>query len=422
MFSPNTWKNKRKVILSVILVIILILNIIVGAFLYLDIQVIKIPEISAEIEIIEINSEETIIQTTLSLVNPNQFSLTIEDLEVVTKTPDETIIMYMVIDGGEIAPNKNKTYTSRDSVTFDGEIPESLVTKLTGTVGVNFLGFLKKTLPIVFYVKTKLGDVVNNIAMPNVYIEGDFGEISTEGINFTTTIHMENPNSFDLKIEKLSITLETENGSHVGEFDLELGSIAAKSTKTFNGEGRILIVALNSKTLNIYLNASAGVMISGITESLEFSTKAEINIPHIEDIFTPNTPTEAYIDADLKITRQGFLNWGFTSYITLELINPNKIDFIVTDIEFFIFRIDDEQKTLIGDCCVSKAELEAENTTYIPAEIYLPKTSLFRGTRIFLPELPDGLLIVVRANITITGLDQAIWIGVSGYQDLHIFL
>jgi LEA14-like dessication related protein len=421
MNPSSLWKNNGKLTITLILVILIIINIIVGAFLFVDIQVLKIPEITAEIDIIEMNSEETIIQTTLNLENPNQFSLTIKDLRVVTKTPEGIEIMNIFIEGGEIAANKNKTYTSIDKIAFEEEIPETLDTKLTGIVGGNFLGFLKKTLPIVLHIKTNLRETVKNISAPIVFIKGDFGEITTQGLNFTTTIEIENTNSFDLNIKTLSIVIETENGSRVGEFDTDGGRIAANSKSIFHGEGKILIVALNAKTLYITLDASAGLSISGVTESLNFSSQAEITIPQIEDIFTPETPTEAYIDADLRISRQGFLSWGFTSYITLEVINPNKIGLRVTDIEFFIFRIDSGEKTLIGNCSVTEAEVDPENSTFIPAEIFLPRTSLFRGQRIFLPDLPDGLLVVVRANATLPGLDQGLWVGVSGYQDLHIF-
>ena len=137
--------------------------------------------------------------------------------------------------------------------------------------------------------------------------------------------------------------------------------------------------------------------------------------------FSSDTPTVAFIDADMKLTRQGVLDWGFMSYMTLEMRNPNKIGLIAKDIIFSIYRVDNGEETLIGDCTVNETEVGPENTTFIHAQIYLPRRSLFRGQRIFLPEHPDGLLVVVEANVTIPGLDQAFWIGVSGYQDMHLF-
>ena len=413
--------SKGKIIFSLIIATIIIINIVAGALIFLDIRVMKSPEVTIELDLIEINSNEAILQTTLSIENPNQFGLIIKDLEAVTKTNNGAEIMHIVLEGGEIAPNKNKTYTSTDHITFDGEIPETLTTKLTGIVGFRFLGVIKKTLPITVNMITSLGDVVKNIDIPILHIKGDFGEITNEGINFTTEIGIENPNSFDLQIGDISITLKTETGELIEDFAIKGDMIAAKSSTTLNGEGRISIEALNAKTLFVTLSTTAGVIIAGITEFIDFSTGVEIAIPHVEDIFPSDTPTVAFIDADMRLTRQGILNWGFTSYMALELRNPNKIGLIAKDIIFSIYRIDDGEKTLIGDCTVNDTEVGSENTTFIPAQIYLPRRSLFRGQRIFLPELPDGLLVVVEANVTIPGLDQAFWIGVSGYQDMHLF-
>ncbi len=413
--------SRGKIAFSLIIATIIIINIVAGALIFLDIRVIKSPEVTIELDLIEINSNEAILQTTLSIKNPNQFVLIIKDIEAVTKTNNGAEIMHMLLKGGEIAPNNNKTYTSTDHVTFDGEIPETLTTKLTGIVGFRFLGIIKKTLPIAVNMITSLGDVVKNIAIPILHIKGDFGEITNEGINFTTEIGIENPNSFDMQIQDVSITIQSEAEGIVGEFVMAGDMIAAKSSTTLNGEGKILIEILNSKTLIVNISTSVGVMIAGINEFIDFTTEVEISIPQLNDIFTSSLPTEAYIDADMKLVRLGILNWGFMSYMELELINPNKIGLIIKDVVFSIYRIDDESETLIGDCVVNESEVKPENITIIPAEIFLPLKSLLKGQRFILPKLPEGILVVVRGNITIPGLDQAVWIGVSGYQDMHPF-
>ena len=74
-------------------------------------------------------------------------------------------------------------------------------------------------------------------------------------------------------------------------------------------------------------------------------TEAQIKIPPLEDIFSMDSPTEALINADLKLTRWGVLSWGFTSYMILEIINPNKIALVARDIVFSIYRVDNEEET-----------------------------------------------------------------------------
>ncbi len=414
-------RSKRKIAFSLIIAAIITINIIVGALIFLDIRVIEAPEVTIEVDLLEINSNEAVIQTTLSIANPNKFGLIIKDFEAITKTHDGGEIMHMVLEGGEIAPDKNKTYTSTDYITFDGDIPETLTTEVTGIVGLRFLGLIKKTLPVKLNVITSLGGVIKSMAIPIFHVKGDFGEITNEGINFTTEIGIENPNSFDMQIQDVSITIQSEAEDIVGEFVMAGDMIAAKSSTTLNGEGKILIKALNSKTLIVNISTSLVVMIAGINEFIDFTTEVEISIPQLNDIFTSSLPTEAYIDADMKLVRLGILNWGFMSYMELEMINPNKIGLILTDVVFSIYKIDDGIETLIGDCSVNESEVEPENITIIHAEIFLPLKSLLKGQRSIFPKLPEGTLVVVRGNITIPGLDQSVWIGVSGYQDLHMF-
>ncbi len=418
---PKTNKSKRKIAFSLIIAAIITINIIAGALIFLDIRIIKTPEVTIEIDLLEINSNEAVVQTTLSIANPNKFGLIIKDFEAITKTPDDGKIMHMVLDGGEIAADTNKTFSSTDYITFDGEIPQTLTTEVKGIVGLRFLGIIKKTLPVKLSVITSLGDVIKSMAIPIFHIKGEFGEITNDGLNFSTEIDIENPNSFDMQIQDVSITIQSEEKDIVGEFVMAGDLIAEKSSTTLNGEGKILLEILNSKTLIVNISTSVGVMIAGINEFIDFSTEAEISIPQINDIFTYSLPTEAFINADMKLVRLGILNWGFISYMELEIKNPNKIGLILKNVVFSIYRIDDGNETLIGDCSANESEVKPEDITIIPAEIFLPLKSLLKGKRFILPQLPEGVLVVVRGNITIPGLDQAVWIGVSGYQDMHPF-
>ncbi|MCK5458725.1 MAG: hypothetical protein KAI20_02445, partial [Thermoplasmatales archaeon] len=215
---PKLHKSKRKIAFSLIIAAIITINIIAGALIFLDIRVIEAPEVTIEIDLLEINSNEAVIQTTLSIANPNKFGLIIKDFEAITKTHDGGEIMHMVLEGGEIAPDKNKTYTSTDYITFDGDIPETLTTEVTGIVGLRFLGLIKKTLPVKLNVITTLGNVIKSMTIPIFHIKGSFGEITNDGLNFSTVIDIGNPNSFDMQIQDISIIIQSEAGDIIGEF------------------------------------------------------------------------------------------------------------------------------------------------------------------------------------------------------------
>jgi len=73
-----------KKILVIILVAATILNIVVGAFLFLDIQQMELPEMTLSLEILTITSEEALLQATLSIDNPNSFSILLTNLTMIT--------------------------------------------------------------------------------------------------------------------------------------------------------------------------------------------------------------------------------------------------------------------------------------------------------------------------------------------------
>ncbi len=413
--SSKPVRGKLRIGFIILIVIMLLINIIFGAFIFLDLRVLESPETTIHIELIEVNSEEVVIYQNIEIYNPNSYELFVENFKVITNTENGDEIARIIIEGGSIPSKERRNFSSNEIIAFQGEAQSILTSKITGTIGVKFLGLIKKTLPLSVNIITSASEVINEIDIPVVHVWGDFGEITTERINFTGTIEVYNPNSFEMFIEDLYAVVETETGENVGSLEVEGGTIPAKSSKSFIGEGSVLIIALNAETLTINIDSTAGVKIAGITKSISYSINTHLNIPKIEDIINLNTPTDAIIKSDLRAT----LN-GFVSDITLEIKNPNKIAILAKDIVISIFRIDNEESELIDGCSIEGGKAEPGEDLVLTARIPLSFRKLVysRGKGF----LPDALLIMVRANITIPGLDQHIWVGVSGYQDIHPFL
>ena len=412
--SSDSCKSKMRLVFTLLVVVILIINIIASVFIFLDIRVMEMPETTIKVDLIEINSEEIIIHHSIEIYNPNQFEIIVDNFEVVANTIYGDEIARLKIGGGRIPSQTNRTFESSDRIAFKDQGYNTITSKITGTVGVKFLGLIKKTLPVAVNIITSVGDVIHDISAPIVHIETDFGKITLEGINFTGTIDIYNPNPFDMYVEDFSIEIETETGEIVGNLDVTEGIIPAKSSFDLIGKGRILIEALNAKTLSVNMSGVAGVKIAGINKSIPFSIDAHLNIPRLEDILSSDTPTEAIIISDMKATLRGFI-----SNMTLEINNPNEIGLIARDITFLIYRVDKDEKKLVGESIIEEAEMGPENTSNISTQILLPYSKLLFSRRKGF--LPDALLVIVRANITTPGLDAHIWIGVSGYQDLRPF-
>ncbi|HUS99802.1 MAG TPA: hypothetical protein VMY59_05725 [Candidatus Thermoplasmatota archaeon] len=132
-----------KKLIVLILVSATILNIVAGAFIFLDIQIMNVPETNLTIELINITADEAILQTTLRVNNQNSFSIYLQNLTMVTVTDRGDVINNLSIKGGETKAHENKTFTATTSIRFNGSLPDQLTSRITGTFGTMFFGIMK---------------------------------------------------------------------------------------------------------------------------------------------------------------------------------------------------------------------------------------------------------------------------------------
>lgn len=389
----------------------IIINLIVAALLFLDIRMFQAPETTISIDIIEINSEEAILQTTIDVNNRNTFGVITKNLEVVTTTPDGVGVSKVMIEGGEIPPNENRTFTATATIAFDGHSPKLLTTRLTGNIGVN-IGFIQKTIPIAINIVSSVEDVIKELAPPVVHLEADFGEITQESINVTGVIDVYNPNTFDIFIEDITAFITTETGKKVGNLNVTSGVITAKSSKELDSNGTILIDALNAKILFVNISGAAGAKVAGINKSLQFSVEAQIKVPDL-GMFLSDLSTDAVISGDYRLSINGLIDTTI-----FEVYNPNKISLLAENITVGMYRIDNDEEQLIAECSLGGGIIKAENVTTFRGELTIPYHKLLpiRAGRL----IPDWLKIIVRANLSIPGINYSIRVGVIGYQDFRL--
>jgi LEA14-like dessication related protein len=404
----------KKRIIKIIIVIITIINIIAASFIFFDIQLLQAPETTININIIEINSEEAIIYAKIDVNNPNSFEIIIKDFESVTTIPDGTQIAYMKIEGGNIPPNEKKTFDETFNINFNGHSPELLNTRLTGTVGMK-TGFIQKTIRLAMNVVTSMENVIKQLAPPMINIEVDFEDITPKKINITTKINAYNPNTFNMIIENMSILMTTETGENVGEMNFPKVKLKAKENININSSGSLHIEALNAEALTMNLTSPVTMDIAGFCKTLPLSIDVKINSPDLKSLLSSNLPTEAVIRGDYYASI-----WGIIDDITLETRNPNNIDLIAKDITVHIYRIDSNTKRLIATGDIEGGILKAKANTILKGEVIIPYHKLFippPGGKF----IPDWLEVELRANITIQGLKNYIWVGTIAYSDLYIF-
>jgi LEA14-like dessication related protein len=399
-----------KKLLVIILVSATILNIVAGAFIFLDIQTMNVPETTLTLELINITADEAVLQITLSVNNQNSFSIFLQNLTMITVTDNGEVINHLFIEGGETKAHENRTYTATASIRFNGSIPNQLTSRITGAFGILFLGMIKKTFPLKLSMVTSLNNIIKQFTLPQIHLAADFSEITQDGVNLTGIIEITNPNSIDIAIENLSANVETETGIQVGTVTIQGKTIPAKTSQQLTGSGWLLLKALDAETLRMTLNGDIIVLVAGIRKSMNLSIDADIVPPRLEQLLS-DLPTDASLTGKYRYTLRG----GLHDQIIFEIKNPNKLTFLATDITVKIYRIDRNKTRLISNGTLVDGIITPQNTTILQGDMFIPLSQLWPrfGERL----IPDRLQVILRANITIQGLNQTIWIGMIGYQD-----
>jgi len=402
----------RKKIFVILVVVITLINAVSALYIFINIQMLKTPNITFKMEIVEINSNEMIIHSTLDVDNPNNFEMITKNIALVTMTSDGTEVGNMYIEGGVIASNGNRTYNDTYCMNFKSHIPERLNTMISGAVGTRFC-FLELTIPLSVNVVTVIDDIVENFVPPETNIQVDFDDITQRKINITITVEMFNSNSFDIEIDDLSFVIQNETGGIVGEITIPGTRLLTNTTTDFKGHGSVIIEILNSEKTIIDMNSEITAFIAGFEKVLPFNVKTTINSPDLKSILPGSTPTFAIIRGDF---RAGI--FGLIDEETLEVVNPNNIEFIVKDITLSIARIDRNTKRIVASGEIKDGIIKPNGTTVLKGSMIIPYRKLFippLGGRI----IPNWLEIILKANVTIQGLDDYFWVGLKAYQDFH---
>jgi LEA14-like dessication related protein len=418
--QSSSHTSKKMMVFTIFVVLFFLLNIVLLGFIFVDIKVVSSPEIVLELELLDINADELLMMTTLSIENTNQFDFIIKDLQISTKTETNHQINIIQIDGGTITSHSNETFSQTTPVMFNDDIPSMLTTDITGTIGVNIFGLITKTIPLQMTMITHLGDSIDSIDLPEISMTADFYEISNDGVGFLVDLDIDNPNTFDFDLKDISIQLKTEAGEIIKDILIKGTFIQGQQTYSLQLDESLPLTTLNAEKIIASIDTSIGIHLAGIKKYMDVSTQAEIGIPHLHDIFSGDAPTVAFIDGDMKLVRGGFFTWGFKSIMSLEITNPNPLDLYADNVSFLVYGDYKGTHILIANVTVTQVTIQKENITIVPTELYIPLKTILYATQGLIPKMPDGLIVVVEANVTLPGLNDYLWIGVGGYQDLKI--
>ena len=405
----------KKTLVAILIVVLLILNIVGAALIYTNIQVLKFPETTLRIDLVEVNAEEAILHHDLRIHNPNPFDLILRDLRITATTSDGMQAANLTVDGGTIPAGANRSYSSDDVITLKGNLSGILTSKVTGVAGVNILGIITKTIPLEITVLTSLNDILEKITMPTMTVHATVKDITSEGIILATTIDVANPNMFNLSVHTITMNAVTDTGKSEGNFTIAGAEIPAGQTVTLSGQGTILFDAFNAKYLLLTISTEIGAAIAGYTKTLPFASTVNVTIPPLENYFTKDKPIDLNLLVDFHLQAK-----GIHGDVTVSMNNPTIMPIDAKDIVIDYYRIDKGVKTFLIHTNITGGPFPPHAITNYTGGFLIPYKLLIKPL-VYKHVLPDALYALLRVNFTVFGVNSTFWVGIGSDVDLRFF-
>jgi len=405
----------QKTVVAILIVVLVVNSLVFVALIYTNIQVLKFPETTLRIDLVEINSEEAILHHDLQIHNPNPFDLILSNLRIQATTSDGVQVANLIVNGGTIPAGANRSYSSDDIISLNGNLSGILTSTVTGIAGVNILGIINKTIPMEITVLTSLNDILEKLALPTITVHADISNITSDAIIMTASIDVSNPNTFNITVQTITLNATTETGLSEGSFTIAGATLPAGQTVTLHGQGAIKFDAFNWKHLILTINAQIGATIAGYTKTLPLSSTVDVTIPPLEDYLTKEHPADLALLVDFRIQRG-----GIHGDVTISLDNPTVIPLYATDIHIDYYRVDNGRKTFLIQSNITGGPFPPHSITNYTGELFLPFKLLIKPLK-YKTFLPDALFARLNVNFTIFGVNTTVWVGIGSDIDLRFF-
>ena len=399
--------------IKILLVLLIIFNIFFASVLIIDIQFFESPNIIASIDVLDVNSEEIIINTNIEISNPNNFDLMVSDLEVESKTDSESKVGVIKIKGGNVPSNGKKLFNSQDKLSFKDDDFKILKNRVNARVGVNILGIIKKTIPMRLTIVASVDKLFEKLDQPIIKINSYFDDVNVDGLNFSTSIDVFNPTGFEFNIDTLILDIFTNKNKNVGSITINGDTVEPNSSKIFNANGIIFYDSLDAETLWMNLTGIAGAKIAGIQKNISFSTDASFKIPEIKDFIFQNETVDFGLPIQLRFTP-----FGIMGTVGLRIYNPSNIPLVAKNLVCSIFRLDGTKKTLLGEEDMDACEIAPRKTICTKTEIRIPYLKfLFANSGKI---IPDWIILRIEGDFSVADTRQSFPISINGFVDPHL--
>ncbi|HVQ00461.1 MAG TPA: hypothetical protein VMT57_03000 [Candidatus Thermoplasmatota archaeon] len=401
-----------KKLIVIILIALFVINVIGAAFLFLDIQILKAPIISVEIDPTTITPDELNIQATIYIMNPNPFDVSIENFRVTSTARDGYEIGQFTIPGGTISGKRNQTFIAQDRLAFNGHDYTRIQNTIRAEISITVLNIIKKTIPFEMTVNASLDNITETLAVPTVHFQVTPDDLTPDGVHFSGSLEMYNPNLFEITAHDLSVSISDENEESLGTVQLQGGILEPAGSLTRNLTITVLYKTLDAKTINATFQGKVSVIAAGINKTLPLIVDAHVKVPDILTLLSLNGTFDFNLTGNFKLRVRGVM-----CYVDFSIYNPSKIPLDARDLVCSIYRLDKNTSRLLGHQNMTPCSIEPKQEECVRSIIVLHYYQFFFSGAHRL--LPDWFVLTIRGNISITGVHQALPIAITGYLEPH---
>jgi len=397
------------------LIILFLINGLIGGIFLTTMNSITIPEIVASIDIVDINKDQIHMEIDIQIDNQNSFSLSVENFNVDSVMSTGKSIGDITVPGGEVASNSKKTFEAIGIYTLEGYDLKPINSTVTGTIAIGFFGIFEKEIPISMKIIASIDKIADNIDPPIIQIHAGISEIGSEGVGFSGSVEIINPNNFEIIMKNMSSNIISDSGEILGSIVIPDTAIKQKDSTEVQLQAELLYTCLNAQIVFIEFHGDVGVQLAGLSKTMTIATRADIEIPDLNEILMANEVFEFAISAEFKVRFQGII-----TTVGLSIYNPTNIPFEANNLVCRLYAQTDNQTSLIVEGIMNPCEISTNSRVCIRTEVTMPYLKLLTaaGPRL----IPEWFALGITGEFSIQNTTQTIPISINGLIDPQIFI
>lgn len=264
-----------------------------------------------------------------------------------------------------------------------------------------------------FLIVYSVEETIEDLNIPEITLETEFKKLTEEGLEFSVSVNIFNPNNFELKIDDFLLVALTDENNNVGSLTIGGGIVKPQTSSTFKSRGIVSFEVFDAEVLIFLIDGDATLKILDYEKTLSLSTDMEVFIPNIKDFIFNNEAVNIEILVQLKIRLRGLL-----AIVGFKVFNPSEITITGKSLVYRIFRLDDDTKTLLVEQDMDSFEISPKTEVLVDEEILISYRKFFFSAGFKL--LPNWIIVQVEGDLSIAGTRQLLPISINAYFDPHL--